>query len=67
MFVFKSLSLFMSWVGKTYCNSSPPTDQSTFFTNFRNRISSEENKFLEILNFELYLHEKITVEVEKTP
>lgn len=31
-----SLSLFMSRVGTNYYNSSSPTDQSTFFTNFTN-------------------------------
>nr|QKG03139.1 ribosomal protein L36 [Laguncularia racemosa] len=31
-----SLSLFMPRVGTNYYNSSPPTDQSTFFTNFTN-------------------------------
>lgn len=31
-----SLSLFMSRVGTDYYNPSPPTDQSTFFTNFTN-------------------------------
>nr|YP_009541446.1 ribosomal protein L36 [Sonneratia alba]AYR05448.1 ribosomal protein L36 [Sonneratia alba] len=31
-----ALSLFMSRVGTNYYNSPPPTDQSTFFTNFTN-------------------------------
>uniref|UniRef100_A0A8S0XJF6 Uncharacterized protein n=1 Tax=Spirodela intermedia TaxID=51605 RepID=A0A8S0XJF6_SPIIN len=32
-----SLSLFMSWIRTNHYNSSAPTDQSTFFTNFTNR------------------------------
>nr|AZM32468.1 ribosomal protein L36 [Magnolia sieboldii] len=31
------MSLFMSRIETNYYNSSPPTDQSTFFTNFTNR------------------------------
>nr|YP_009559857.1 ribosomal protein L36 [Alnus cremastogyne]AZV03491.1 ribosomal protein L36 [Alnus cremastogyne] len=31
------MSLFMSRVGTNYYNSSPSTDQTTFFTNFTNR------------------------------
>lgn len=73
-----ALSLFMSRVGTNYYNSSPPTDQSTFFTNFTNRgpyfhichsfsyYLLEENKFLEIFNFELYPHERM-LKLKKPP
>nr|YP_009336065.1 ribosomal protein L36 [Ulmus davidiana]YP_009336143.1 ribosomal protein L36 [Ulmus laciniata]YP_009336221.1 ribosomal protein L36 [Ulmus macrocarpa]YP_009336298.1 ribosomal protein L36 [Ulmus pumila]YP_009486159.1 ribosomal protein L36 [Ulmus chenmoui]YP_009488541.1 ribosomal protein L36 [Ulmus gaussenii]YP_009557894.1 ribosomal protein L36 [Zelkova serrata]YP_009686883.1 ribosomal protein L36 [Ulmus americana]YP_009906774.1 ribosomal protein L36 [Ulmus parvifolia]APP88963.1 ribosomal p len=45
------MSLFMSWVGTNYYNSSSSTDQSTFFTNFTNGGSYFHICHSLILNF----------------
>lgn len=48
-----SLSLFMSRIGTNHYNSSAPTDQSTFFTNFTNRSPYFHISF-SLLSFLIY-------------